>query len=117
MPKYEAVLTNSYRLPKKSPDVGERRMDISGARFLKEKPILKNAANGTKKRMGRGRTENHHLMCERCEEGRIADVAEENKGEKKDKILNLTQELSNSQIQPGFKSDICPSVLVTVPQN
>jgi hypothetical protein len=43
---------------------------------------LKNAANGTKKGVG-GRTENHHLISERCEEKTIADVAEENKGEKK----------------------------------
>jgi hypothetical protein len=46
------------------------------------------------RQMGRkkegSRTENHHLICERCEEGRIADVAEENKREKKDKILNPT---------------------------
>jgi hypothetical protein len=31
-----------------------------------------------------GRTENHHLICERCEGKTIADVAEENKGEKKE---------------------------------
>jgi hypothetical protein len=57
------------------------------------------------------------LICERCEEGRFADVAEENKGEKKDKILNLTQEVSNSKIYPGFQTDICPSVSLTVSQN
>jgi hypothetical protein len=71
---------------------------------------LKNAANGTKKnwwsgvgRAGRERNsqkENHHLICERCEEG-IADVAEENKGGKKDKTLNMTlgsRQLPNSAI-------------------
>jgi hypothetical protein len=32
----------------------------------------------------KSRTGNHHLICERCEEGRIADVAEETK-EKEEK--------------------------------
>ena len=38
---------------------------------------------------GGSRTENQHLICERCEEG-TADIAEENTGGRKDKTLNVS---------------------------
>jgi hypothetical protein len=54
---------------------------------------------------GNSRTENQHLICERCEEG-TADIAGENTGRKKDKTLNV----SSSEILPYRLMSHCVAI-------
>lgn len=48
-----------------------------------------------------------HVICERCEDGRIADVAEENKGEKvKIKFLSSPQETTSHRNQGPMDAEL-----------
>jgi hypothetical protein len=69
---------------------------FSWARFLRE-IILKNSANGRIKSGKRRGTENHHVSCGRCDDFRIADVAQVDEGEK-GKVKQLNISTGNGQL-------------------
>jgi hypothetical protein len=111
MSKCVAVSTNWYGSQKTSPEVGGRRTGSSLSSFPEGESHFEQCSKWDKKGSvwrgvrGNSRTENQHLICERCEEG-TADIAQENTGGKKDKTLNV----SSSEILPYRLMSHCVAI-------